>query len=131
MSYTADELRSLLVERVGNIAGKYGEQPAIWISPPLPPKGTEGVEIIIGREPIALKESNLSAGQRYVDRRWQLRLTDISSGDEFDVDKSISACISTIRSYFSVSNVVQNPPSDDTYEQARIDIRDPIVINGF
>jgi len=130
MAYTAEELRSLLVKTVGDIAGKYDEQPAIWISPPLPPKGTQGVEIIIGREPVSLRESNLSAAGRYVDRRWQLRLTDISSGDEFDADKSISACINRIRSYFSVSNVVQSPPSDDSYEQARIDIRDPIVVNG-
>ncbi|NER22943.1 MAG: hypothetical protein F6J96_20040 [Symploca sp. SIO1C2] len=117
-------LRSRLADILASDLGKYpGGIPAIWVTPPEPPGMPEGLQCIIQRVSEGSLEL-LNAGQRLHHRDYIVTLTN------FDKKNSLLQALNKVFQHFSVKRYSYLPITEQTYEQARILIFDPIVFNG-
>ncbi|NEP57902.1 MAG: hypothetical protein F6K31_12905 [Symploca sp. SIO2G7] len=118
------DLRSRLADILSSDLGKYpGGIPAIWVTPPEPPGVPEGLQCIVQRVCEGSIEL-LNAGQRLHERDYIVTLTN------FNRSNTLLGALNKVSQNFQVKRYSYMPITEQTYEQAKIFILDPIVVNG-
>ncbi|NEN94474.1 MAG: hypothetical protein F6K50_02715 [Moorea sp. SIO3I7] len=123
-SLSLPELRDRLELLLEEYLGRYPSgQKAVWVCPPEPPSVPNEIQCLIQRVPES-RIDFLSAGQRYSDRNYVLILTN------FNRETSLSSALDKIVANLPVRQYTYMPITEQSYEQARLLVYDPVVING-
>lgn len=120
---TAAELNNRLRQILSTELGVYNNNtPSIWVygSSSAPPSISSGLECLITQNPIGYAK-NSSAGQKYKDQKWEVVLKN------YKRDSKLVQAISRIEKNFVIAQITHFPFTNETIEQARILIKDPVV----
>lgn len=120
---TPAELNTRLRKILSAELGVYNNNtPSIWVygSSSAPPSTSSGLECLITQNPIGYAR-NSSAGQKYKDQKWEVVLKN------YKRDSKLIQAITKIEKNFVIAQITHLPFTNETLEQARILIKDPIV----
>lgn len=120
---TAAELNARLRKLLLSELGLYSNNtPSIWVygSNSLPPSVSSGLECLITQNPIGYAK-NSSAGQKYKDQKWEVILKN------YKRDSKLIQAITKIEKNFVIAQITHFPFTNESLEQARILIKDPVV----
>ena len=119
------ELRLSLSHLLIAELGKYpNNHPSIWVygGSSQPPGRSDGLECLIREHPeVAARAS--SGGQRYKPQKWEILLRN------WNKSSKLSIAIAKVENRFPVQRYTYLPATENTLEQARIFIYDPIMVN--
>lgn len=119
------ELRTALALLLASDLGKYPNGlPSVWVfgGASQPPGRSDGLECLIKEHPeIAAKAS--SGGQKFKPQKWEILLRN------WNKSSKLSIAIAKIESRFPVLRYTHLPATEQTLEQARVYIYDPIMVN--